>query len=61
MKLHSQFDSISIVDQKLKPAHNLDSFAYTNALLTKLSETPILHFWMLQDTLILGMTDQRLH
>lgn len=60
MKLHSQFDSISIVDQKLKPAQNLDSFAYTNALLTKLSETPILHFWMLQDTLILGMTDQRL-
>ncbi|CUS26867.1 lipoate--protein ligase A [Paucilactobacillus oligofermentans DSM 15707 = LMG 22743] len=60
MKLDNHFNSISILDQQLAPSNNLDAFAYTNTLLAKLSNTPFLHFWTLEDTLILGMTDQRL-
>ena len=40
----------------------LDSFAYTNALLwlTAAQQQPIVHFWQLQPTVILGLLDQRL-
>lgn len=40
----------------------LDSFAYTNALLWLTAEQnqPIVHFWQLPQTVILGLLDQRL-
>lgn len=48
--------------QPLTPADNLSSFIYTNALLRSASELkfPLLHFWTLEDTVILGLKDQRL-
>ncbi|MCC4344392.1 lipoate--protein ligase family protein [Limosilactobacillus reuteri] len=48
--------------QPLSPADNLSSFVYTNALLRSASELkfPLLHFWTLEDTVILGLKDQRL-
>ncbi|NMV52616.1 lipoate--protein ligase family protein [Lactobacillus reuteri] len=48
--------------QPLSPADNLSSFIYTNALLRSASELkfPLLHFWTLEDTVILGLKDQRL-
>lgn len=53
---------IEAFDQPLVPANNLTSFAYTNALLrsSKQMTAPLLHFWTLQDTVILGLKDQRL-
>lgn len=53
---------IEVLDQQLKPTDNLASFAYTNALLRLLAHInyPIIHFWTLEDTLILGLADQRL-
>lgn len=55
-------NQLNILDQYFKPADNLQAFAYTNALLNTLPliNSPILHFWMLDQTLILGMKDQRL-
>lgn len=54
--------SFAVLDQHFDPANNLASFAYTNALLNTLPTitTPVLHFWTLDDTLILGLKDQRL-
>lgn len=51
-----------LFDQALKPENNLAAFAYTNAFLHQLSQmkAPLLHFWTLEDTLILGLKDQRL-
>lgn len=48
--------------QPLPPADNLSSFIYTNALLQSANQLahPLLHFWTLQDTVILGLKDQRL-
>lgn len=48
--------------QPLTPANNLSSFVYTNALLHSANELkfPLLHFWTLKDTVILGLKDQRL-
>lgn len=48
--------------QPLTPADNLSSFIYTNALLRSANELkyPLLHFWTLEDTVILGLKDQRL-
>lgn len=48
--------------QPLKPANNLASFAYTNALLRASDQlsSPVLHSWILEDTVILGLKDQRL-
>ena len=48
--------------QPLSPADNLSSFIYTNALLRSASELkfPLLHFWTLEDTVFLGLKDQRL-
>ncbi|WP_137597987.1 lipoate--protein ligase family protein [Paucilactobacillus kaifaensis] len=56
------YHHIEILDQQLKPNNNLASFAYTNALLRLLAhiDYPIVHFWTLEDTLILGLADQRL-
>lgn len=53
---------IESFDQPLVPANNLTSFAYTNALLRSSSQmtAPLLHFWTLQDSVILGLKDQRL-
>ncbi|WP_267201022.1 lipoate--protein ligase family protein [Limosilactobacillus kribbianus] len=53
---------VEYFDQPLKPANNLTSFAYTNALLRSSKEmsAPLLHFWSLQDSVILGLKDQRL-
>ena len=48
--------------QPLSPVDNLSSFIYTNALLRSANELkfPLLHFWTLEDTVILGLKDQRL-
>lgn len=48
--------------QPLTPVDNLSSFIYTNALLRSANELkfPLLHFWTLEDTVILGLKDQRL-
>ena len=48
--------------QPLSPADNLSSFIYTNALLRSTNDLkfPLLHFWTLEDTVILGLKDQRL-
>lgn len=48
--------------QPLAPANNLASFIYTNALLRSADQLPcpLLHFWTLKDTVILGLKDQRL-
>lgn len=53
---------VELFSQPLIPANNLASFAYTNALLrsSKHLPSPLLHFWQLQDTVILGLKDQRL-
>lgn len=53
---------VELFDQPLKPENNLAAFAYTNAFLHQLGrmKTPLLHFWTLEDTLILGLKDQRL-
>lgn len=55
-------ENVELFDQPLKPANNLAAFAYTNAFLHQLSRmnAPLLHFWTLEDTLILGLKDQRL-
>ncbi|KYK52980.1 lipoate--protein ligase family protein [Lactiplantibacillus plantarum] len=54
--------TIATLSQKYEPAAMLDSFAYTNALLwlTAARQQPIVHFWQLQPTVILGLLDQRL-
>ncbi len=51
-----------IVDQHFKPTDNLQSFAYTNTILNLLPtiSRPVLHFWTLENTVILGLKDQRL-
>ena len=48
--------------QPLSPSDNLSSFIYTNALLSSANDLkfPLLHFWTLEDTVILGLKDQRL-
>lgn len=53
---------VEYFDQPLLPANNLTSFAYTNALLRSSEQftAPLLHFWTLQDSVILGLKDQRL-
>lgn len=53
---------VEYFDQPLQPANNLTSFAYTNALLRSSEElpAPLLHFWTLEDSVILGLKDQRL-
>ena len=53
---------VEIFDQPLKPANNLSSFTYTNAILRASDQlpSPVLHFWTLEDTVILGLKDQRL-
>lgn len=53
---------VEYFNQPLQPANNLTSFAYTNALLrsSDLMTAPLLHFWTLKDTVILGLKDQRL-
>lgn len=53
---------IEVLDQHFAPKDNLMSFATTNALL-KIQSTidyEILNFWMLDQTMILGLKDQRL-
>ncbi|MBB1062205.1 biotin/lipoate A/B protein ligase family protein [Limosilactobacillus fastidiosus] len=53
---------VEIFCQPLKPENNLSSFTYTNALL-QVSEqliSPVLHFWTLENTVILGLKDQRI-
>lgn len=49
-------------NQPLIPHNNITSFIYTNALLRASKEmaTPLLHFWTLENTVILGLKDQRL-
>lgn len=48
--------------QPLRPQNNITSFIYTNAILRNSDAlpTPLLHFWTLEDTVILGLKDQRL-
>lgn len=62
MQNQINYHHIEILDQQLKPTDNLASFAYTNALLRLLAHLsyPVIHFWTLEDTLILGLADQRL-
>lgn len=49
-------------NQALLPQNNLASFAYTNAILRSIDQltNPLLHFWTLKQTVILGLKDQRL-
>lgn len=53
---------VETFNQPLKPVNNLSSFTYTNAILqdSELLSSPVLHFWTLEDTIILGLKDQRL-
>ena len=54
--------TVAELAQPLRPANNLTSFIYTNALLRSSTAmtTPLLHFWTLDRTVILGLKDQRL-
>lgn len=54
--------TIATLSQHYEPAAMLDSFAYTNALLwlTAERQQPIVHFWQLSQTVILGLLDQQL-
>ncbi|WP_225422819.1 lipoate--protein ligase family protein [Lactiplantibacillus garii] len=54
--------TIATLSQHYEPAALLDSFAYTNALLwlTAERQQPIVHFWQLSHTVILGLLDQQL-
>ena len=54
--------TIATLSQQYEPAAMLDSFAYTNALLwlTAHRQQPLVHFWQLPATVILGLLDQRL-
>lgn len=56
---HYQFQQFN---QALLPQNNLASFAYTNAILRSIDQlaNPLLHFWTLKQTVILGLKDQRL-
>lgn len=53
---------VSALDQPLLPENNITSFIFTNAILRSSEDlpTPLLHFWTLKDTVILGLKDQRL-
>lgn len=53
---------VETFNQPLKPANNVSSFTYTNAILRASEQlsSPVLHFWTLEDTVILGLKDQRL-
>ena len=54
--------TIATLTQHYQPEEMLDSFAYMNALLWLTSERqqPIVHYWQLPQTVILGLLDQRL-
>lgn len=54
--------TVAEFNQPLRPANNLTSFIYTNALLRSSDALtgPLLHFWTLDKTVILGLKDQRL-
>lgn len=62
MKNTIDYHHIEVLDQHFQPTDNVASFAYTNALLRLLAhiDYPIIHFWTLEQTLILGLADQRL-
>ncbi|MEY8442143.1 lipoate--protein ligase family protein [Lactobacillaceae bacterium 24-114] len=51
-----------LFNQPLNPENNLSSFAYTNAILRASNQLSniVLHSWTLEDTVILGLKDQRL-
>lgn len=51
-----------LFNQPLRPENNLSSFAYTNAILRASNQLSniVLHSWTLEDTVILGLKDQRL-
>ncbi|MFD1670558.1 lipoate--protein ligase family protein [Agrilactobacillus yilanensis] len=54
--------SFLVADKHYTPSHNLESFADTNAIL-RYSDTfdqPLIHFWTLEDSIILGMMDTKL-
>ena len=53
---------VSEFRQPLLPPNNISSFIYTNAILrsSEALPTPLLHFWTLDETVILGLKDQRL-
>lgn len=53
---------VSEFRQPLLPPNNISSFIYTNAILrsSEVLPTPLLHFWTLEETVILGLKDQRL-
>lgn len=59
---HLSQPTIATLSQHYEPAAMLDSFAYTNALLwlTAKRQQPIVHFWQLDQTVILGLLDQQL-
>ncbi|ETY75322.1 lipoate--protein ligase family protein [Lactiplantibacillus fabifermentans] len=52
----------AILTQHYQPEEMLDSFAYMNALLTLTADLqqPLVHFWTLPQTVILGLLDQKL-
>lgn len=54
--------TIATLSQHYEADALLDSFAYTNALLWLSAERqqPIVHFWQLSQTVILGLLDQKL-
>lgn len=54
--------SFKVADKHYPPADNLHSFADTNAML-RYSDSfnqPLIHFWTLEQTIILGMMDTKL-
>ncbi|MFC6182613.1 lipoate--protein ligase family protein [Lactiplantibacillus daowaiensis] len=54
--------TIATLTQRYQPEELLDSFAYMNALLalTAQRQQPIVHYWQLPTTVILGLLDQQL-
>ncbi|MDO1604612.1 lipoate--protein ligase family protein [Lactobacillus sp. YT155] len=54
-------NTLLLYDQDYKQPNKIYlPFAETNALLKTLGEQPIIHFWTMDQTVILGMSDQRL-
>jgi len=55
-------DSIQVVTTPIAADHKNQAFGYTNALLdlVPVLKQPILHFWTMQPTVIMGLKDKRL-
>ncbi|ANZ63052.1 ligase [Secundilactobacillus paracollinoides] len=63
MKTQLPFSTIQLLDTPLTTDQKLASFGLTNTLLNVTAEvnTPLIHFWTLPPTLILGLKDRHLY